>query len=84
VFSQLELGPQLLAGLKLAGLNLLPQVFGDLPVHRVGHRPSSPVKRVPIGLIPPVQTTWAISLSGIFGLGGFIPNFDVVTPYQMF
>ena len=40
--------------------------------------------RVPIGLIPPVRTTWAISLSGIFGPGGFIPNFSVVTPYQMF
>ena len=59
-FSQLEFGPQLLAGLEYSRLDLLAQLFGDLPVHRICHRPSSLLDLPLIGVIPPVQTTQAI------------------------
>ena len=36
-----NLRSQLLTGFELAAFNLPAQIFGDLPVHRVRHRPSS-------------------------------------------
>src|SRR5580698_1321201 len=38
---QLDLGQQLLTWLELARLDLLAQIFSDLPIHGIRHRPSS-------------------------------------------
>jgi hypothetical protein len=74
VLPQLDLGSQLLTGLDLAGLDLLTQVVGDLPVHGIRHRPSSLVPRAPVGLILLIRTAWTICLSRIFGIDKFIPK----------
>jgi hypothetical protein len=41
VIPELDLRSQLLTGFEIATLYLRAQIFGDLPVHRVRHRPSS-------------------------------------------
>src|SRR5271165_2857580 len=80
MLSQLEFGPQLVARPDRSRLDLLAQVFGDLPVHGTCHRPSSPLDLPLIGVILPVQTAHAIQPSRIFGISGFIPNRTLVTP----
>jgi hypothetical protein len=41
VIPELDLRSQLLTGFEIATLDLRTQIFGDLPVHGVRHRPSS-------------------------------------------
>jgi hypothetical protein len=76
---ELDLGPQLLAGRQVAGLDLCAQIVGDLPVLAC-HRPSSLAERCAVGLVLLVPTAGTIYLNRIFGLGWFVPNLRVVTP----